>query len=515
MRLRKVPYLRAISRKPGSSKKLGERVPHGVVVGGASPSTPAAAAESTSITMSDHAHDQNTQSHAPDDGHDPSSLPPPAKALPPHPSLPTWTEGVVNVADNGLTEEGRRAEAYHQANAHRQPRPATGQLPNQPTFFNGNFPLSNVPSGGPLVAASFASTQSALSYGGHSFSRWFTGQGRFNNNLPPVPPPPPPFEDDLPPFFTAGFPLPFPVRPLPQPQVTGTAVSETAHPFGQTPHSPAGTRRFAQASSNMPQSQVTASDTPNDTGVSTGPKERKKDPKIYLAAPIPTPKYLMQASLQAEVRTPPSRKLVILDLNGTLIYRPNSRKQPRKMIARPFLQQFLAYLFDNFAVMVWSSAKPENVSVLVEIGLDGYRHRLIACWGRDTLGLDPKHYSMNVQCYKNLTRIWASKEIQRPEAGGRFDQRNTILIDDSSLKAAAQPHNLLEIPEFKGVEADTPVQDVLAEVVGYLEVLKMQEDVSKFIHKDPFRANGDWRIEWNELALHSLRNHLSWVSSPR
>lgn len=235
-----------------------------------------------------------------------------------------------------------------------------------------------------------------------------------------------------------------------------------------------------------------------------GQKEKKKEPKIYLPAPIPSFKYLAQASLQAEVIAPPSRKLVILDLNGTLIYRPNSRKQPRKMVARPNLQQFLAYLFDNFAVMVWSSAKPENVNVLVEIGLGEYRHHLIACWGRDTLGLEPKHYNLNVQCYKNLQRIWASNDIQGHEFGTRFDQRNTILIDDSSLKAAAQPHNLLEIPEFKGVQADTPVQDVLAEVVGYLEVLKMQEDVSKFIHKDPFRANGDWKVDWNELTFASV-----------
>ncbi|KAL5376745.1 hypothetical protein DPSP01_010290 [Paraphaeosphaeria sporulosa] len=510
MRLPKVPYLRVISRKSWSSKRLGKRAPHGVVVGAASPSPPAAATEST-VTMIDHANDQNTQPRAPDNGHNPSSLPPPAHALPPRPSLPTRVEGVVNVANNGLTEHDRRAEAYRQEDAQRnQPRPATGQLPSQPGFFNGNLLLSNVPRGAPPPAGSFASTQPGPFNGRHSLSHWFTGQGPFNNNTPSFPPPPLPFGT---PSFTGGFPGPPPPPPLLQ--MTGNVANETAQPFGQTPHHPAGFRRFAQTSSNMPQSQMTAPETPKDVGVRIGPKEKKKEPKIFLPAPIPTPKYLMQAALQAEVRIPPSRKLVILDLNGTLIYRPNSRKQPRKMIARPFLQQFLAYLFDNFVVMVWSSAKPENVSVLVEIGLGDYRHRLIACWGRDTLGLDPKHYSMNVQCYKNLTRIWASNEIQRPEFGGRFDQRNTVLIDDSSLKAAAQPHNLLEIPEFKGVEADTPVQDVLAEVVGYLEVLKMQEDVSKFIHKDPFRANGDWRIEWNELALHSLQNHLTWVSSPR
>lgn len=507
-----------------------------------SKSNPAPAIESTAVTMSGYGNDPNNQPRAPNNGHNSSSLPPPAHALPPR---PTWVEGAINPVGNGLTENNRRTEAYPH-----QPRLATGQLQHQSGFLNSNHPLSTANGAYPF-ASSFARPQPGPLHGRNSLSHWFTGQGPFDNSLPPFPPAPPAFGGALPQFFTGGFPIPFPPPPPPplSHQMMANSASETAKYDSKQPpwrrptntlcrpsessHLPAGFRRFAQTTSNMQQSQVTASVTSKEygclhtarscairkrranklhsTGAETAPREQK-DPKIYLPAPIPTPEYLMQAALQAEVRIPPLRKLVILDLNGTLLYRPNSRKQPRRMIARPFLQEFLAYLFDNFAVMVWSSAKPDNVKVLVEIGLGQYRHRLLACWGRDTLGLEPKHYSMNVQCYKNLTQIWTSKEIQRSEFGTPFDQRNTILIDDSSLKAAAQPHNLLEIPEFKGVEADTAVQDVLAEVVGYLEVLKMQEDVSKFIHKDPFRAKGDWRLEWNELALHSLQSHLSYVS---
>ena len=234
-----------------------------------------------------------------------------------------------------------------------------------------------------------------------------------------------------------------------------------------------------------------------------GSNKKGKSNKIHLPAPTPTSAYLEQASLEPEVIDPATTKLVVLDLNGTLLHRPN-HKQPKKMIGRPFLSQFLAYLFDNFSVMVWSSAQPVNVQALVETGLGEYADRLVARWARDTLGLDPKHYNLNVQVYKNLETVWKSEEIQQRmpgfESGARFDQRNTILIDDSSIKAAAQPHNLLEIPEFNGVNADGPVSDILSEVVGYLEVLKMQEDVSKFIHKTPFRANGDWKTDWAELG---------------
>ncbi|KAF2676232.1 HAD-like protein [Lentithecium fluviatile CBS 122367] len=232
-------------------------------------------------------------------------------------------------------------------------------------------------------------------------------------------------------------------------------------------------------------------------------RKKGKDPKIMLPAPKPTTAYLLQVIGKPEVVDPPDLKLVILDLNGTLLHRPNARKQPWKMIGRPMLPEFLQYLFDNFAVMIWSSAKPENVKILVETGLGAYNSQLIATWARNTLGLAPQHYSMNVQCYKDLARVWASDEVQCNmigyEEGKRFDQRNTILIDDSKLKAAAQPFNLLEIPEFTGATDEHNVEDVLGQVAGYLELLKMQEDVSKFINKTPFKADGTWSFDWKHL----------------
>lgn len=229
-------------------------------------------------------------------------------------------------------------------------------------------------------------------------------------------------------------------------------------------------------------------------------RKKGKDPKIMLPAPQPTPEYLAQASSSPTVLDPPDGKLVILDLNGTLLYRPNARNQPTRMIGRPFLRQFLSYLFENFSVMIWSSAKPENVKILVENGLgEDFQPKLAASWARDTLGLTPKQYDLNVQVYKDLSRVWGKEEIQSHisgfEDGKRFDQRNTILIDDSALKASAQPHNLLEVPEFKGTWDDMK-QDVLGEVAGYLELLKMQEDVSRFIRQTPFKADGTWQYAW-------------------
>ncbi|KAJ4362119.1 hypothetical protein N0V95_001577 [Ascochyta clinopodiicola] len=233
----------------------------------------------------------------------------------------------------------------------------------------------------------------------------------------------------------------------------------------------------------------------------TKPTGRSRDPKIMLPAPTPTEAYMAQAAEEPSTVALSGRILVILDLNGTLLYRPNRNK--KTMIARPFLIPFLRYLFSNFAVMVWSSARPENVASLVEQSLEeDLRKTLVAQWSRGEFNLKPEHYNQNVQVYKNLDIVWSKEEIQQQHPdyanGGRFGQHNTVLIDDSVLKAAAQPHNLLQISEFSA----TPQQmreDKLREVAGYLEALRTQQDVSKFMRKEHFQhSTGRWTYEWPE-----------------
>ncbi|KAF7448314.1 phosphoprotein phosphatase [Pyrenophora tritici-repentis] len=231
-------------------------------------------------------------------------------------------------------------------------------------------------------------------------------------------------------------------------------------------------------------------------------KGRYGDEKIMLPPPELREEYLIQATKEPSASETPGQILVILDLNGTVLFRPN--RNSRTMIARPFLQPFLRYLFDNFKVMVWSSAKPENVKSLVSQALDNdLRSKLVDVWGRESFGLSASHYAKNVQVYKNLKLVWCRGQIQsfHPdyETGGRFGQHNTVLIDDSAIKASAQPYNLLEIPEFSA----TPDQmngDVLREVAGYLEALRWQTDVSSFIKTEPFKDGGRWTFDWPDSA---------------
>jgi hypothetical protein len=216
-----------------------------------------------------------------------------------------------------------------------------------------------------------------------------------------------------------------------------------------------------------------------------------------LPAPNPSEEYLTQASEQSTTKSPGHKDvLVVLDLNGTILFRPN--KNPTTFIARPCLNEFLRYLFQNFKVMIWSSALPRNVEALVNKALDQeYRSRLVAVWGRDTFRLSSHNYCRNVQVYKDLQLVWGNEQIQQHHpayaAGDRFEQHNTILIDDSYIKAHAQPFNLLEIPEF-AAKPDHMEIDVLRKVVGYLELVRRQDDVSKFMKREPFKSDdpSDW-----------------------
>lgn len=137
----------------------------------------------------------------------------------------------------------------------------------------------------------------------------------------------------------------------------------------------------------------------------------RSSPSPPPAAPStsPSPSYLDLASKPSKTLPEPTRKLLILDLNGTLLLRsprpPKSGRghysqahpAPRRVMPRPYLTALRAYLFAPqtrawLDVMVWSSAQPHSVEDMVLHTLGDDRERLVAIWARDTLGLEQDHY---------------------------------------------------------------------------------------------------------------------------
>ncbi|CCF44890.1 hypothetical protein CH063_14145, partial [Colletotrichum higginsianum] len=81
--------------------------------------------------------------------------------------------------------------------------------------------------------------------------------------------------------------------------------------------------------------------------------------------PDPTPEYLHRASLPSTLLPTPRPILVVMDLNGTLLHRPN-RRQATSFVERPHARRFLQYCLDTFHVVVWSSARPGNVQSMCD-----------------------------------------------------------------------------------------------------------------------------------------------------
>jgi hypothetical protein len=204
----------------------------------------------------------------------------------------------------------------------------------------------------------------------------------------------------------------------------------------------------------------------------------------------------------------------VIDLNGTILHRPDRRK-PHTFIARPHAREFLSYCLDTFSVMIWSSARMSNVTAMVNsLFTPEQMTRVLAVWGREHFGLTPADYNARVQCYKRLERVWADEGIQRgypldcqddpngaPSAltGGapgigtvkgirKWDQGNTVLIDDSAEKARSEPYNAIQIPEFLGSEKKA--DNVLPQVHDYINILACQADVSAYMRVNPFKVQG-------------------------
>jgi hypothetical protein len=210
--------------------------------------------------------------------------------------------------------------------------------------------------------------------------------------------------------------------------------------------------------------------------------------------PDPTPLYLERASLTTAVPLPsPKPLLVVIDLNGTLLFRPH-KHNPSRFIERPHARTFLERCLAQHHVVIWSSARPENVTrMCAQLLSPRALSRVIAVWGRDRFGLSSADYNQRTQCYKRLTRLWEDPAValSHPHAalGGMWDQGNTVLIDDSVEKARSEPHNAVTLPEFAGDLNEEP--QVLPLVEQYLEALAWQMDNSAYIRRMPFTIGGE------------------------
>ncbi|KAI3658234.1 hypothetical protein MP638_006365 [Amoeboaphelidium occidentale] len=175
------------------------------------------------------------------------------------------------------------------------------------------------------------------------------------------------------------------------------------------------------------------------------------------------------------------RFLLILDLNGTLIYRskrgggsvgtaylqPSFNVSQRKVFLRPNLQKFFESIPSNFDIAIWTSAERHTSMEIIARIVPNYEKRLVFWWFRDKCVTDPVNFKF---CRKDLSIVW--------DAYPQYNEYNTILVDDSLDKAEWQPKNLFCIREF------TPFYSAASQDSELLKLSSWMNDVSSSASSD-------------------------------
>lgn len=232
------------------------------------------------------------------------------------------------------------------------------------------------------------------------------------------------------------------------------------------------------------------------------------------------------------------RRLIILDLNGTILNRLTHehefklfRKHPivmqrtlstditihgSKIMFRPHRLGFLEHLLQHFDVAVWTSSRPKNAFAMVHysfeplldfksLRLESKRYGLSArqvLLGQSDLKAKEKEAELmnETKNRHRLAFIWTQEEcdtveIERIEgekyvkplrkkdltkvwtAFPQYSPQNTIIVDDTREKLAEHNDNHLVIPEFDitNYDVDFTVDDHLLHLKSYFESL-LQDD---------------------------------------
>ncbi|KAF4553968.1 putative NLI interacting factor-like phosphatase 2 [Elsinoe fawcettii] len=172
---------------------------------------------------------------------------------------------------------------------------------------------------------------------------------------------------------------------------------------------------------------------------------RRAPPPERMAIPHPSPEYMTHCAASSPIPSEPRRLLIILDINGTLGYRP-SRQNIR---ARPHLAAFLEYIFREHDVAIWTSMQRGNFEkVLQMMTKESQREKLKLIWTREDMNLG-KNFGEYVQTYKELTKFWARlAELEAVQGDGRLsiapqDDQNgpgTSYHDHQNRHHSLDPH---------------------------------------------------------------------------
>ncbi|KAJ3052639.1 hypothetical protein HK097_005916, partial [Rhizophlyctis rosea] len=156
-----------------------------------------------------------------------------------------------------------------------------------------------------------------------------------------------------------------------------------------------------------------------------------------------------------------------------------------RIYCRPYLDTFLAHIFRDFHVAAWTSAQSKNAEPMINNIFGQYTQQLVFKWDR-TMCTDIGGQGRDWETTKNLRAFWEDVSETGANSSQMWSETNTILIDDTSTKAAHTPDNGLHLPTFTYTDAtlDAPNDDSLLNVLKYLDDIRArgpQTDVRWFL----------------------------------
>jgi TFIIF-interacting CTD phosphatase-like protein len=188
----------------------------------------------------------------------------------------------------------------------------------------------------------------------------------------------------------------------------------------------------------------------------------------------------------------PNKPCLVLDLDQTLIsaeaseeldfkkYKEKSAKFRSDdmdgyymVYSRPYLQEFLDYIFKEFNVTIWTAASKDYALFIIEkIILNNQPERkldFIFFSYHCDLSKKTKKYS------KELCMLWDIHKLPG------YNNKNTVIIDDyKSDVHKCQPNNCIIAPAFEfpkeGSENDTFLKDIIPQLIKMKSRIEQNDD---------------------------------------
>lgn len=168
------------------------------------------------------------------------------------------------------------------------------------------------------------------------------------------------------------------------------------------------------------------------------------------------------------------KPLIILDIDETLIHTENVPLEYENHYAydfkfkglgksfyytkkRPFLEQFLKYVFENFDVSIWTAAGDEYaLEILKGINIDKSKLKFFYTQENCTIKLS-----------YDYSDYYGVKNLNKLKKKG-YDLNRVLIVDDKSETAVNNYSNLIQVKPF----TDDLDDSELLKLISYLETIK-------------------------------------------